>query len=248
MKRGNVTMFGKHFEVAEATVLFSEFRNGGSGYATFEVILDVRTQDGQTFRTSIKQVFLTYLQPRVGDVVKVQYAPKSKKVKIITKGDARYDLHIAARTSKAKHDAILTAPAGTPLPGVSWPQIPDRASLREKERTENARLELEEQKKLRDELLLSGSEGMATVLRIWERGAAVPPLVRYVLKVEVRPGSSDAPFTRSLRTFLDPKTHTIAAGSTVPVRYDPQDTSRIILQDIGAGGFSRSGPSDLSPL
>lgn len=223
-------MFGKHFEVAEATVLFSKFRNGGSGYATFEIILDVCTQDGQTFRTSIKQVFLTYLQPRVGDMVQVHYAPKSKKAKIITKGDARYDLRIAARTSKAKHDAILAAPAGTPLP-----QTPDRASLREKERTENARVELEEQKKLRDELLLSGSKGTATVLRIWERGVAVPPLVRYLLKVEVRPHSSDAPFTRSLRAFLDPSTHTIAAGSTVPVRYDPQDTSRIILQETGEG-------------
>lgn len=232
-------MFGKHFEAAEATILFvtyhsggyhgeGDWRNSADGYATFEVILEVRTQDGQTFRTDIKEYFS--LRPRVGDVVKVDYDPKSKKVKVVTKGDARYDVrafvHAADLADKAKRDALLSAPAGTPLP-----QTFDRVNLREKERTEDTRVELEEQKKLRDELLLNGSEGTATILRIWELGAAVPPLARYVLKVEVRPLLGGAPFTCSLRTFLDPRTTPIAAGSTLPVRYDPQDTSRIILQD-----------------
>ncbi len=132
-------MFGKHFEAAEATILFIKYhsggyhgegdrRNSGDGYATYEVILEVRTRDGQTFRTDIKQYFS--LRPRVGDVVKVKYDPKSKKV-----------------------------------------------------------------------------------------------------KVEVRPRLDGAPFTCSLRTFLDPRTTPIASGSTLPVRYDPQDTSRIIRQE-----------------
>jgi hypothetical protein len=239
MKRGNVTMFGKHVEAAEATILFVKYHSGGyhgegdlrnsaDGYATFEVILEVRTQDGQTFRTDIKQYFS--LRPRVGDVVKVEYDTKSKKVKVVTKGDARYDVRAFVQAAdladKAKRDAILSVPAGTPLP-----QTLDQASQRAKERTEDTRLELEEHKKLCIELLLSGSEGTATVLRIWERGASVPPLVRYVLKVEVRPLLDGALFTCSLRAFLDPRTKSIVAGSTVPVRYDPQDTSRIILQE-----------------
>lgn len=138
-------MFGKHVETAEATVLFvayhsggyhgkGDWRNSAGEYATFEVILDVRTQDGQIFRTDIKQYFS--LKPRVGDVVKVDYDPKRKKVKVVTKGDARYDVRAFVRATdlanKAKRDALLSEPTGTPEP-----QTRDRTSLQEKEQAED---------------------------------------------------------------------------------------------------------------
>ena len=84
-------MFGKHFEAAEATVLFAQYHSTNTflNYRIYEVILEVRTRDGQTFRTDIKQHFFRI--PTVGDVVKVEYDPKSKQVKVVTKGDARYD-------------------------------------------------------------------------------------------------------------------------------------------------------------
>jgi hypothetical protein len=71
-------MFGKHFEAAEATVVFIEMRSHGLPKSLYELILDVRTQDGQTFRTSIKEHFVPFLDPSVGDVVKVQYDPMQK--------------------------------------------------------------------------------------------------------------------------------------------------------------------------
>src|SRR5690348_18252495 len=113
-------MFGKHFEAAEATILFAQYHSTNTflNYRIYEVILEVRTQDGQTFRTNMKQHFFRI--PTVGDVVKVEYDPKSKQVKVVTKGDARYDeeafLHAADLANKTEHDAILAAPAGTPLP------------------------------------------------------------------------------------------------------------------------------------
>ena len=210
-------MFGKHFEAAEATVVFIEMRSHGLPKSLYELILDVRTQDGQMFRTSIKEHFVPFLDPSVGDVVKVQYDPKSKVVKVDIKGDSRYDQHAKELARKAEHDALLAASAGTSLPQTMTHDA------------EVSRLQLEEHNKLRNELLLSSSEGTATVLSIQEMGEAVPPLVGYVVEVEVRPLFGGAPFTVELDAWLDLRTNPIAAGSTVQVRYDPQDTSRIIL-------------------
>lgn len=215
-------MFGKkHVETAEATVLFAQYHSTNTflNYRIYKVILEVRTQDGQTFRTEIKQHFFHI--PAVGDVVKVEYDPKSKQVKVVTKGDARYDveafMHAADLANKAKHDAILSAPAGTPLPQTLAYDA------------EVSRLQLEEHQKLRDELLRSSSEGTATVLSIQEMGEAVPPLVGYVVEVEVRPNFGGAPFTVEMDAWLDLRTHPIVPGSTVQVRYDPQNFFHIIL-------------------
>ena len=60
-------------------------------------------------------------------------------------------------------------------------------------------------------------------------GQAVPPLVGYVVEVEVRPRFGGAPFTVELDAWLDLRTHPIAPGSTVQVRYDPQNFFHIIL-------------------
>jgi len=210
-------MFGKHFEAAEATVLFIEMRGHGHPKSLYELILDVRTRDRQTFRTSIKEHFITFLEPTVGDVVKVQYDPKSKEVKVDIKGDSRYDLHAKDLARKAEHDALLAAPAGTPLPQTMAYDA------------EVSRFTLEAHKKLRNELLLSSSEGTATVLSIQEMGQAVPPLVGYVVEVKVRPLFGGAPFTVELDAWLDLRTNPIAPGSTVQVRYDPQNFFNIIL-------------------
>lgn len=125
---------------------------------------------------------------------------------------------------KANNDERLAASTGTPLPPIA------QASLQDEELAELSRLELEEHNKLRNELLLSGSEGSATVLSIFEMGAAVPPLLGYIVDVEVKPLFDGPRFTRSLAIWADPRTNTITDGSTVQVRYDPQDTSRIIIQ------------------
>lgn len=221
-------MFGKkHVEAAEATILFVKYSSSGSifardtrdGSATFEVILEVRIRDGQPFRTEIKQFFER--EPHVGDVVKVQYDPKSKQVKVVTKDDARYDedafVHATDLAAKAEHDALLAAPAGTPLPQTMAHDI------------EVSRFTLEAHKELRNDLLRRGSEGTATVLSIQEMGQAVPPLVGYIVEVEVRPRFGGAPFTVEMDAWLDLRTHPIAPGSIVQVRYDPQNFFSIIM-------------------
>jgi len=130
------------------------------------------------------------------------------------------------KNRKAQHDQMLAASGGTSLPY----QTPAQANTEDPELAELSRLELEEHKILRDELLFTGSEGSATVLSIFEMGTAVPPLVGYLIDVEVKPVMGGPRFTRSLADWLDPRTNRIVAGSTVQVRYDPQDTSRIIIQ------------------
>lgn len=220
-------MFGKHIEAAEATILFVKYHSSGSIFAkdprdrsaTFEVILEVRTQNGQPFRTEIKQFFER--EPHVGDVVRVQYDPQSKQVKVITKGDARYDvrafMHATDLAAKAEHDALLAAPAGTPLPQtMAYDE-------------EVSRFTLEAHKELRNALQRSSAEGTATVLSIQEMGQAVPPLVGYIVEVEVRPRFGGVPFTVEMDAWLDLKTNPISPGSIVQVRYDPQNFFDIIL-------------------
>jgi hypothetical protein len=118
-------MFGKHFEAAEATVLFVEILNSftNTEWQPYQFILEVRTQSGQTLRTTVKEHFVLFNHPEVGDVVKVQYDPKSQQVKLDTKGDIRYDVHAKELARKAQRDAILSAPAGTPLPGRPCPEL-----------------------------------------------------------------------------------------------------------------------------
>lgn len=220
-------MFGKHVEAAEATILFVKYHSSGSIFAkdprdrsaTFEIIVEVRTRDGQPFRTEIQQFFER--EPHVGDVVRVHYNPKSKQVKVITKGDARYDVrafvHATDLAAKAEHDALLAAPAGTPLPQTLAYDA------------EVARLTLQEHNELRNALQYGSAEGTATVLSIQEMGQAVPPLVGYIVEVDVRPHFGGAPFTVEMDAWLDLSIHSIAPGSTVQVRYDPQNFFRIIL-------------------
>jgi hypothetical protein len=232
-------MFGKHFEEAEATVLFiamdthtKEWHNSAAEpRELFEVILDVRPHNGQLFRTSIKEHFNPYHSPNVGDVVKVQYDPKSKEVKITTKGDIRYDQHAKELARQAQHDQILAAPAGTPLYSTGGqPGYPTggQAGGEDEELAELVRLELEEYRQRCNELQLNGSDGSATVLHIDEVGAAVPPLVCYAVDVEIRPLLGGARFTRTVAAWVDPRTHPIVVGSTVQVKYS-QDTSRAII-------------------
>jgi hypothetical protein len=118
---------------------------------------------------------------------------------------------------KAKHDEVLAASAGTPLPQT----IAYDAEV--------SRFTLEAHQKLRNKLLLSSAEGTATVLSLQEMGQAVLPLVGYIVEVEVRPHFGGAPFTVELDAWLDLRTHPIVPGSTVQVRYDPQNFFDIIL-------------------
>ena len=215
-------MFGKHFEAAEATVLFVEILNHGH----YEFILDVRTQAGQTFRTTVREYFVPLLEPSVGDVVKVQYDPKSQKVKLDTKGDIRYDQHAKDRARKAEHDAILAAPAGTSLPR----KIAQANQIDDPELISLVQLELAQRNELRDELVRSGSEGIGTILNVNETGMALSSLACYMVDVQVSPIYGGSSFNRPVEVWIDPRQGTIAPGDSVRVRYDPQDTSRIVIQ------------------
>lgn len=219
-------LFGKHFEEAEATVLFVEMLTAytNTGYQPYQFILEVRTQSGQTFRTTVKEHFVLFNHPEVGDVVKVQYDPKSQQVKLDTKGDIRYDAHTKELARKAHYDAILSAPPGTPLPKtpVASPQMdPELLQL--------AQGELAQQHKLQQELLRSGTAGTATILGVNEMGLSIPPLVVYLVDVQVKPASGGAAFPCSFITWIDPGQRTLVPGNSISVIYDPQNSSRIII-------------------
>jgi hypothetical protein len=215
-------LFGKHLEAAEATVLFVELPTHGH----YEFILEVCTQAGQTFRTTVRDSFVPLLEPAVGDMVKVQYDPKSQQVKLDTKGDIRYDQHAKDRARKAEHDAILVAPAGTPL----LRRMAQAHQIADPELISLVQLELAQRNELRDDLVRSGSEGIGTILNVHETGLALSSLACYLVGVQVSPIYGGSSFHRPVEVWIDPRQGTVAPGDAVRVRYDPQDTSRIVLQ------------------
>ena len=75
-------MFGRtKWEKAEATIIASEFGRGSSVYTWF--VADVKTADGQTFRTKLKRPAggVNFWQPYPGAVVGVEYDPKSQEAR-----------------------------------------------------------------------------------------------------------------------------------------------------------------------
>lgn len=112
-------MFDK-YQSAEATIL--EDITGGQNKKEFG--LEVHPPDGPAFRAiaSYHLPFRSARKPRVGDVVKVKYHPKSRKVKLDVKDDVRYGMKREAlerqfkrQEAQARRAALLATPPGMPL-------------------------------------------------------------------------------------------------------------------------------------
>jgi len=90
-------MFGKDWQPARGTIVASRtLRTTGDGMVSiYEFVVDVRTAEGELFRTKVPEpkIATDFKDPAVGDVVRVEVDPRSH--------DVRFDKHDPALSWKA---------------------------------------------------------------------------------------------------------------------------------------------------
>ncbi|GCE48586.1 hypothetical protein EI42_05945 [Thermosporothrix hazakensis] len=99
-------------EQALATVLSAEIRGNRIRDHKFhyEFLIEVRPDNRAPFRTTIRGYFnAVALRPRVGDVLRVRYNPKTLKARFVLKGDVRYDHNVLEYTGDIRNDYKLLA-------------------------------------------------------------------------------------------------------------------------------------------
>jgi hypothetical protein len=119
-------MFGRaKWEKAEATIIASEFGLGTSLYTWF--VADVKTPDGQIFRTKLKRprASMNFWEPYPGAVVGVEYDPKSRQARFDT-SDPRNDGTQVLRAQRSQAQDLLSqgpgpGPGSSPVPGPKEP-------------------------------------------------------------------------------------------------------------------------------
>jgi hypothetical protein len=114
-------MFGhKDIETTATVVAITDTssRVEVNGKNRFEVVLDVAATDGPAFRTTTDHWFSMLFSPEPGDVLNVSYDPKSRKTKINTDGDPRYDIRAHEKKRHQEGDAAVEAAMAKP-PGTA---------------------------------------------------------------------------------------------------------------------------------
>jgi hypothetical protein len=92
-----------------------------------------------------------------------------------------------------------------------------------------AALALAEAQRLRGELEFTGVSGQAKILRKQQVGEPVQHYVPFFVEVLVQPDTMGFPFQCSFTTWIDTSKSTLIEGYTLPVRYDPQNTARMVF-------------------
>ncbi len=90
-----------------------------------------------------------------------------------------------------------------------------------------AALALAESQALRQQLEYNGASGKAQILRKQQTGAPIDRYAPFFVEVMVHPDHHGSPFQCSFTTWIDISKGTLIEGYTIPVKYDPQNTSRI---------------------
>jgi len=162
-------------------------------------------------------------------------------------------------TEKAKRDALLSAAPGTPLSSATSaggtgmdsldPELQALLQLEEAERQQatlsaplpagfpampsannpQAAMGLAEEQQLRRELEYTGASGEARILRKQQAGQPVQHFVPFFVEVLVHPDISSFPFECSFTAWVDTSKGTLTEGYTLPVKYDPQNTARMVF-------------------
>lgn len=148
-------MFGHHHQPAQAKVLYAEIVTGRweeVHHDKVEFVLEVHPPTGQAFRAKTTHHFNSFTPyPQVGDTVNVKYDPKSLEVVLDLSHDDRYDLkglkqkqRAERQAEKARRDALLSAPPGTPAASATFvgsagmapldPELQELMDLEEAER------------------------------------------------------------------------------------------------------------------
>ncbi|MFL5626127.1 MAG: hypothetical protein ACJ788_11095 [Ktedonobacteraceae bacterium] len=196
------------------------------------------------FRTTIKDMFVAGgIHPKVGDIVKVKYDPKSLKVKFDLKGDPRYDLKALKDQAKMQREHLLASPPGTlpPQNPMQQEQLTQEEKLAallqvailkvnpEQYISQEAQTSLIQYANLSKELRVNGHIGMATVLRKEDTGLALPPVIGYAVSVRVQPSWGE-PFESAFTTWINTRTRSIKEGDMIQVRYDANNPARIVFE------------------
>ena len=92
-----------------------------------------------------------------------------------------------------------------------------------------AAMALSQAQMLRQELEQSGASGKATILRKQEVGAPIHHFASFFVEVQVQPDSMGYPFQCAFTTWIDTRKGTLMEGYTLPVKYDPQNTARMVF-------------------
>lgn len=82
---------------------------------------------------------------------------------------------------------------------------------------------------LHRELAHSGASGQAKILRKQKMGEPVHHHTPFFVEVMVQPDNMGYPFQCSFTAWVDVNKGTLQEGYTIPVKYDPQNPSRIVF-------------------
>jgi hypothetical protein len=109
----------------------------------------------------------------------------------------------------------IPMPAGSP--GMAAPVNPQAA------------LALAGAQMLRRELEYTGASGQAKILRHQQAGEPVQHFTPFFVEVLVQPDGMGFPFQCSFTAWIDTSKGTLMDGYTLPVKYDPQNTVRMVF-------------------
>jgi hypothetical protein len=92
-----------------------------------------------------------------------------------------------------------------------------------------AALALAETQMLRQHLESIGASGQANILRKQQAGDSIQRFAPFFVEVLVQPDAMGFPFQCSFTTWIDTSKRMLMEGSTLPVKYDPQNPSRMVF-------------------
>jgi hypothetical protein len=119
---------------------------------------------------------------------------------------------LAAQQQQAAPGAQM--PGGSP--GMAAPGNPQAPGLAEAQA-------------LHRELERSGASGQANILRKQQTGEPVQQFVPFFVEALVQPDGMSYPFQCSFTTWIDTRKGALMEGYTLPVKYDPQNTARVVF-------------------
>ncbi len=92
-----------------------------------------------------------------------------------------------------------------------------------------AAMALAEAQMLRHHLERTGASGQANILRKQQAGNPIQRFTPFFVEVQVQPDAMGFPFQCSFTTWIDTSKIMLMEGSTLPVKYDPQNPSRMVF-------------------
>jgi hypothetical protein len=125
-KSEDETMFGKNWQKSKATVVAQTIDGSANQGIDYKYVVEVRPEGGEPFRAEAKlpTIAVDFKEPRVGDVVGVEFHAKSHKVRF-DKSDPQLSFKAYEAARNNSFEAALNAPVGSPAgpapAGNAWP-------------------------------------------------------------------------------------------------------------------------------